>query len=108
MLRRTVVQRGVIVSLGIKDCSADLHHVQFIGADPPIQNLLFAVIRVEVPLRTIFLERYRSRPVLGAYVEEGSSISSSDKLLRCTILGSKRILIALVGDPIAGGNQVLA
>ena len=53
-------------------------------------------------------QRYRSRPILGAYVEEGSSVASSSKLMRRMILGGKGILFVLVGDRIARGNQVLA
>src|SRR5208283_4799194 len=51
-------------------------------------------------------QRYRSRPILGAYVEESSSIGSAGKLMRLTILGGKGIVSFLVGDRIAGGNQV--
>src|ERR1035441_507289 len=92
MLRGTVVQRRVVVSLGIGDRAANFDRVQFIGADSPKKNLLLAVFRVEVPLRSILPQRYRSRPILLAYVEKGSSIGSAGKLMRRTILGGKGIV----------------
>src|SRR5208337_4499145 len=107
MLRGAVVQRGVIVPLGIGYCTADLDRVQLVGADPPISEFLATFVCVEVPLRSSLPQRYRSRPILGTYVEEGSSIGSAGKLMRRVILGGKGILFVLVGDRIAGGNQVL-
>ena len=81
MLGRAVVQRGKIVSLGIGDGGADLDYVELIEADASKEDLLPAVVGIEEPLRSTFLERNRRRPVLGSDVKEGSSIAGGGKLM---------------------------
>jgi len=93
MFRRTVVHCTVIASLGIRDCGADLDYVQFIGADPPIQYLLLAIIPALVggcadtgpsqPVTTSSVQTLKLTSVLGPnVVAMATSIASRPLAIR--------------------------
>src|SRR5436190_6868961 len=75
---RILIDTGVVVNfggvflLGFNEAPADLDGIQFVCADPPVENLLLSLFRIENPLSISAHDWNWKRPIVVSNEKDGA------------------------------------
>ena len=98
--------RRSIVSLCVYICAAEVDHIKFIAPNAAIENFLLTLLGIEIPATAVFYQRYRKRPIFHSHAEHRLVYPIVLESVRHVVSGGEPISCRLIGDGIAGLDQL--